>query len=314
MSSTTIIFIPFSIPPWRRMHGWQFWPFFGEEHKVVTTVTNGFGDVATVGGHDQYFALWPIYFWQNNGIGTDDPEKYRALIPFYVSSRSPQRDANSVLWPFFDWADDRGQKYHEWDVPWPVIIIARGEGKTTTRVWPFFSRAHNDTLESDFYLWPIYKFDRVHADPLDERHTRILFYLFQDVTEKNTETGKAARRVDLWPFFVYHRDFNGNNRLQILAPIESILPDNRGIVRNWAPLWSLWRSENNLQTGAASQSLLWNFYRRDTTPASKKCSLLFGLFQYQSNGANRSSACFLSRCSRRTRRAVKDRRAAKFYV
>jgi hypothetical protein len=44
----------------------------------------------------------------------------------------------------------------------------------------------------------------------------------------------------------------------------------------------LWRSEDNPRTGAASQSLLWNLYRRNTAPASKKCSLLFGLFQYQS--------------------------------
>jgi len=28
--------------------------------------------------------------------------------------------------------------------------------------------------------------------------------------------------------------------------------------------------------------LLWNLYRRDVTPTTKKCSLLFGLFQYQS--------------------------------
>ena len=274
------------------MRGWQFWPFVGEEHKVVTTSTNGFGDVETIGGHDQFFALWPFYFRQNNGIGTDNPEKFRAVLPLYSYSRSPQRDATSVLWPFFDWADDRGKKYREWDMPWPFIVVARGEGKTTTRVLPLFSRAHNDTLESDFYLWPVYKFDRVHADPLDEQRTRILFYLFQNLAEKNTETGKEKRRVDLWPLFTYHRDFNGGSRLQIFAPVETALPDNRGIERNWSPLWSLWRSENNLENGATSQSLLWNFYRRDTAPDSKKCSLLFGLFQYQSDGANKEFRLF----------------------
>jgi len=264
------------------MRGWQFWPFFGEEHKVVTTVTNDFGDVETIGGHDQYFVLWPFYFWQNNGIGTDDPEKFRAVFPLWVYSRSPQRDATSVLWPFFNWANDRSKKYREWQMPWPFIDIARGPGKTITRVFPFFSRAHNDTLESDFYLWPFYKYDGIHADPLDRRHTRILFYLFQNVTEKNTETGKEKKRVDLWPLFVYHRGFEGGSRLQIFAPLESFVPDNRGIERNWAPLWSLWRSEKNPATGASSQSLLWNLYRFDKTTDSRQCSFLFGLFQYQS--------------------------------
>ena len=54
------------------------------------------------------------------------------------------------------------------------------------------------------------------------------------------------------------------------------------IERNYSPLWSIWRSESNGKTGATSQSFLWNLYRRDTTPTSKKCSLLFGLFHYHS--------------------------------
>jgi hypothetical protein len=44
----------------------------------------------------------------------------------------------------------------------------------------------------------------------------------------------------------------------------------------------VWRQENNPKAGRTSQSLLWNLYRRDTAPDSRKCSLLFGLFQYQS--------------------------------
>ena len=42
------------------------------------------------------------------------------------------------------------------------------------------------------------------------RRTRILFYLFANTVEKNTATGQDKRRVDAWPFFTYHRDFNGN--------------------------------------------------------------------------------------------------------
>ena len=280
---------------WRRgdgMRGWQFWPLVGREHKAVTTITNGFGETEIVGGHDHFFALWPIHFWDNDGIGTTNPSKFRADLPFYTCLRSPQRDATTVLWPFFDWANDRGKQYREWDMPWPFIEVARGKGKTATRVFPFFSRAHNDVLESDFYLWPIYKFNRVHADPLDEHYTRILFYLFQDVTEKNTATKEEKRRVDFWPLWDWRRDFNGNTRLQLLAPLEPILPANDGIRRNWSPLWSLWRSEKNPTTGATSQSLLWNLYRRDTRPASRRWSFLFGLFQYQSNATGRRVRLF----------------------
>jgi len=264
------------------LRGWQCWPLAGDEHKDVTTRTNGFGDAEVIAGHDKMFALWPVYFHQNNGLGTDDPEKFRAALPFYAWSRSPQRDFTSVLWPFFTWIDDRGKKYHEWEGPYPFVVVARGEGKTSTRVFPLFGRAHNATTESDFYLWPVYKYNHYQAKSLDRERTRILFYLFSDLKEKNVETGAERQRVDFWPLFAWHRDFNGNRRLQILALVETAVPGNRGVERAWSPLWSLWRSEDNPRTGAASQSLLWNLYRRDTAPASKKCSLLFGLFQYQS--------------------------------
>jgi len=274
------------------LHGWQFWPLVGAEHKDVTIQTNGFGDIETIGGHDKFFALWPIHLWQNTGIGTDNPEKFRADLPFYSTLRSPKRDSTSVFWPFFNWIDDREKKYHEWESPYPFVVVARGEGKTVTRVFPLFSRAHSDTFESDFYLWPLYKFNEIHAGALDQRRTRILFYLFADVIEKNTNTAAEKRRVDLWPLFTWRRDFNGNTRLQILAPVEPALPNNRGVERNWSPLWSLWRAEDNPKTGAGSRSLLWNLYRSDTTPDSKKCSLLFGLFQYQSNAETKGFRLF----------------------
>jgi hypothetical protein len=265
------------------LHGWQFWPLVGTEHKDVTTQTNGFGEIETVEGYDKFFALWPIHFYQNTGIGTDDPAKFRADLPFYSTLRSPSRDSTSVLWPFFSWIDDRGEKYREWEGPYPFVVVARGAGKTVTRVWPLFNQAHNDTLENDYYLWPLYRYDYLHSGALDYRRTHVLFYLFVNVKEKNLETGAQRHRVDMWPFFTYHRDFNGNKWLQVPAPVEPALPNNRGVERNWSPLWSLWRSERNPKSGAASQSLLWNFYRRDTAPTSKKCSLIFGLFQYQSD-------------------------------
>jgi hypothetical protein len=88
------------------------------------------------------------------------------------------------------------------------------------------------------------------------------------------------------------RDFNGNSRLQILALLEPILPGAHKIQRDYSPLWSLWRSENNPQTGAASQSLLWNLYRHDSTPAVRKTSMLFGLYQSQVNAQGKRLRLF----------------------
>jgi len=77
------------------------------------------------------------------------------------------RDSTSV--PFLlGWSstDDREKKYHELGAPWPFVVFRRGDTANTDRVWPFYSYATNQFLESTWYMWPIYKYNRVHSDPL----------------------------------------------------------------------------------------------------------------------------------------------------
>ena len=274
------------------LSGWQFWPLVGHEHKDVTTRTNNFGDSEVIGGHDRLFVLWPIYFNTRSGIGTDNPERQQAVLPLYSYSRSPRRDSTTLLWPFFSHITDREKKYTEWQTPWPLIEFARGEGKTTSRVWPFYSHAENTNLESAFFLWPLYKYNRFHTDTVERERTRILFFLYSDTVQKNLETGAAQRRIDFWPLFTHRREYNGSSRLQILSLLEPLLPNSKSIERNYSPLWSVWRSEHNAKTGAASQSLLWNLYRHETTADARKCSLLFGLFQYQSGSEGKRLRLF----------------------
>ena len=272
--------------------GWQFWPVVGREHKDITSATNGFGDVSLVPGHDTFFALSPIYYDNTAGVGSDNPEKSLGVFPFYARLRSPQRDSTTVLWPFFSWIDDRGKKYHEWQGPWPFVIFTRGEGKHTSRVWPLFSQSHDQRFESDSYLWPLYQYHGYHTEQLLQERTRVMFYLYENTLEKNLLTGAEKRRVDMWPFFQWHRDAKGSERLRVLALLEPVLPDQRGIERNWAPLWSLWRADDNATTGCQSRSLLWNLYRSERTPTAKKTSLLFGLFQYNDDGATEKLRLF----------------------
>jgi len=266
------------------LYGWQLWPLFGHERKQISQATNTWGDVAMVVGHEKQFVLWPFWYDEHRNIGGENPEHAQGLIPFYNSLRSPQRDSTTYFWPLgVTITDDRQRNYREVDAPWPVVVFARGEGKTTKRVFPFFSQSSNTNLTSNFYLWPVYKYNRAHSEPLDRERTRILLFLYSHVNEQNTETRAAHKRTDFWPLFTHQRDFNGNSRLQLLAPLEPILPTSKSIERNWSPVWSIWRSEKNLETGGTSQSVLWNLYRRETLMEDKKCSLLFGLFQYQSN-------------------------------
>jgi hypothetical protein len=274
------------------LEGWQFWPFYGHEHKGVTTRTNGFGDIEVIGAHDRVFVMWPFYFNEKNSLGTPDPFIEHTLFPFYGSQRSPKRDSTTVMWPFYNRIDDREKQYREWQVPWPIIEFARGEGKYKNRVLPFFSHARSPVQQIDTYLWPVYKYDRIHSDPLDRVRRRILYFLYSDIVERNTETQSSKRRTDLLPLFTYRRDHNGNTRLQLIAPLEVFTIGAHKIERDYSPVWSVWRAERNPTTQAASQSLLWNLYRHETAPERKKFSLLFGLFQYQSTPEGKQARLF----------------------
>ena len=262
--------------------GWQFWPVLGAEQKRPGQVTNSVGEVETDGGYDRFFAAWPFFYKDLSGLGTTNQEDRLEVAPFYSRLRSPLRDETCYGWPFGYWrTDDRGKKYRERDFLWPFVVIARGE-KTETRVFPFFSRGAARGLEDDYYLWPLYKYLRTESPGFERERTRIAFFLYSDLREKNRENGEQLHRVDFWPFFTYSRDMEQKERLQALSLLEPFFPNNQSVARDYSPLWSLWRTEKDGRTGAASQSLLWNLYRRESAPGTKKVSLLFGLFQYQS--------------------------------
>jgi hypothetical protein len=268
---------------WREgnnLKGWQFWPVIGHEAKGVTYSTNNFGQVNTIGGHDRWFAAWPIYLRQDNNLGTTNASTARIYLPAYVALRSPQRDSTTILWPFFSKIEDRERKYKEWQGPWPFVAFASGEGKQMTRVLPFYGHARGFGMENRSYGWLIYRDNRILSEPLERRRIRVLLFLYSDIYERNTETGAKRKRIDFWPLFTARQELNGNRRLQVLAPIEPVLANNKSIERNYSHIWSLWRQEHNPSAETSSQSLLWNLYRHESRPEAKKTSLLFGLFRY----------------------------------
>jgi len=261
--------------------GWEVWPLVGDVRKSTTFRTNSTHEVETVGGYDHLFALWPFYFKDRAGLGTTNPAASLTVLPFYSQTRSRARDETSYGFPIgFNAIDDREQGYVEHDFFWPLFVQAHGS-KTVSRYFPFYSRASHNGMESIFYGFLLYKFNRLQAYPLDRRRTRILYFLYSDTVERNTQSHEFKRRVDFWPFYTYDRELDGNRRTQVLAVLEPLFPNNRTIAREYSPLWALWRAEMNGRTGATSQSLLWNLYRREKAGPSKKTSLLFGLIQYQ---------------------------------
>jgi hypothetical protein len=275
------------------LRGWQFWPLYGHEEKKATTWTNQWDEVVQEGGHRRTFALWPFYFKNDTELGTPAEEHMSAVLPFYSRSTSSLRESITAPWPIgITHTVDRARKYEEWGYPWPFVVFARGEGKTTSRVWPFYGHSHNDSLEKNYYLWPFYRQDILRAESVERERVRILLFLYSDIHELNKETGKLKRRTDLWPLFTYGRDWEGRERWQMGAVLEPLLPTSKSIERNYSHLWSLVRAERNPATGASSESLLWNLYRRDSVTNQHHESLLFGLVQWDVTPEGRQARWF----------------------
>ena len=282
---------------WQRgdgLRGWQFWPVFGVRHKVVTTVTNGFGDAEIVSGYDKYFALWPIHVWQNTGIGTDNPEKFRADLPFYSCIRARPSSIRPRCSGRFSTGLTTARKNIASGRRRGRLWFSRGAKARPPRACSrcSASRATN-TLESDSYLWPFYCHNGGAFRPAGtDAQQRPVLHLFRR-DRKNTQTGAEKKRLDMWPFFTWHRDFNGNERLQIFAPVEPALPNNRGVERNWSPLWSLWRAGAQCPKPAPPASRCSGIFtaatRRRTRNNARSCSAFSSINRGR---REKSQSCF----------------------
>jgi hypothetical protein len=283
MLTRNFLFPFFHVRSGAGVSGWQFWPLYGTEHKEPTTSTNHWGDTVVSPGYDKKFVLWPFYFNNTFGVGTNQQKQF-VLLPFYTSQVSSNRVSKSYGFPIgVTHTIDRDAKYEEWDAPWPLVEFAKGEGKQTRRVWPFFSQAKTPTAQSDFYAWPIYKYNRITAAPLDRERTRILLFLYSDILEKNTTNNTSFHRRDFWPLFTWRKDHKNNTRLQILSILEPILPGNKSVERLYSPVYSLYREEHNGANGDQSKSFLWNLYRSERHGEIRRQRALFGLFQREKN-------------------------------
>ncbi len=256
--------------------GWQLWPLLGHETREITWRTNVLDEAELVPGHEKSFLLWPFAFSSRFGLGSTNPVTERMILPLFSVSRSPARSSTSVVWPFFNRTEDREKGFTEWGAPWPFITWADGPGKTARRVWPLFGTEKTPVRSREFVGWPFYKHRRITKPALVSDRWQSLFFLYDQSRDVSVTTGARSERRDLWPLFWWKRDFEGRERLQVGALLETLLKNNETAERAYGPLWTLYRSERNPARGLSSQSLLWNLWRRESGTNAVTTSALFG--------------------------------------
>ena len=281
--------------------GWQLWPLYGTQTRKETEGKDFLGDPLVTPASSSWFVLWPLIGHQHAELVQTNERVQQArfsvlaspfspnrdrttfdstqVLPFYASMRSPDRDQTSYLWPFFTRTEDRKNQFVEWGAPWPFIGWANGEGKTSRRFWPFYGNIESGTSRRNFYLWPFYT-HRHQEDTLFERERWTSgFILFDNNIIRNRETDEFRQETGFWPLFHYSHDMRGRERLRVLAVMENIVKNREAVERNYSPIWSAYYSERDPARGMASQSVLWNFFRRDVSTNEVRISTLFGLVQ-----------------------------------
>ena len=259
--------------------GWQVWPFFGTERKQVGWATNHLGDRVVSPGGEKLFVLWPFFFDEKVRLGTDQAVTNFAVLPFFSRQRGTNIHQTSILWPFFSRTEDRAKGFVEWGAPWPFIGWADSTNKTARRFFPFYGVAKAPGVEARLVMWPFYTHRKAEDGAMRRDRWRMAFFLYDDVRLQSNTDGRFRRERALWPFFVWKRDLEGRERLQILELFETFFRNRESVQRNYSPLWALYRSESNPSTGSASESVLWNLYRRDESPTRVRTSSFFGLIQ-----------------------------------
>ncbi len=257
--------------------GFRIVPFYGEEREE--------------GVSEMRFVLWPLFIQRRTGLDTDKPEETLSILPFYIRQHSPTRDSTTVLWPLFNHTRDEEQQYEQWDAPWPLVQIARGERRSVTRVLPFFSVGRR-VLRQEFLLKEMVSTELIVLFPVymrsvDEIATsrtvreRVLWWLYSD-TRQTGQDGNT-RRIDSWPFFHYERDREGAVGFWTLALLEPFLPGNEKIEQNYSPLWTLYSYRRNA-AGDSVWSFLWNLLRHEETRQGLSVEVLGPVLTYREAG------------------------------
>lgn len=250
-----------------------------------------YGQDVKEGVFEKRFVLWPIFLHQRTGLDEENPEETLTFFPLYVAQRSKPRDSTTVLWPLFTYTNDREHQYRQWDVAWPLIRIARGEGRTSNRFLPLYMHEQR-VLQHEFLLkemkstdlailFPIYIRNQVEFPDSLKVRDRILWWLYSD--ERETGRDGSTRRIDAWPFFRYTRDRDGSIQFQTLALLEAFMPGNERIEQNYSPLWTLYTYRKNPE-GDSVWSFLWSLLRHEETSAGRSIEVLGPLLAYHERG------------------------------
>jgi hypothetical protein len=269
--TTSVLWPIYSNSKGGKVDRFRIWPLYGRSSR-----------------EDEYnkkFVLWPFY---NSVEYTNErnPGGGFILFPIYGRVQTKMGDSRWYIPPFFRYAKSENQ----WIVnaPWPFIQMAGGDVHKRV-VWPLYGKKRLGINKSQYYLWPIIWHNETdYIEYIQHRRFVVPFFSSSSrVISKPDgmyEKGDiSSRRWKIWPLMSWQRNHEDSQfRFLELWP----WPNPSGIERNWAPLWTLYRRENN--SGQIGHHILWGLYRQSKGEEAFEWSLLKGIAGYKKTEIGRS--------------------------
>lgn len=223
--------------------GFRFWPFYGYFERE--------------GESRSEFVLWPFYSRQVFDLDTERPGERLMVFPFYAREDSRGRRYRSVLWPLFSHELNYARNFEQRSMPWPFIVIARGD-IYRTHIWPLYGFKQDEDSWKRFVLWPFWhEGEFIVDDELKIRETR-LFPVWSSKTQADGSGEIKTHRARFWPLWRFRRFEDGSTRLRMLSLLWFY--DERGFERHYSPLWTIYERDEG-PGGDSDTRILWGLIR-----------------------------------------------------
>ena len=239
-----------------------------------------YGHSVNRGSWTKRFICWP--FWTSVDYDyTPEAGGGAILFPFYGRVRTPEQLTQWFVPPFFKVAHGHGQRLLH--CPWPVVQISHGD-VDKCYVWPLWGRKRIENVRSGFVAWPLGRWEHIERGQTTVTRRYLLPVVYSETTRVNagksdvqnrSADGVVQRYVKLWPLFSYQQEADSaRTRIPDLWPAKRSGP----IERNWAPLWTLYRSQR--KGDAKETDLLWGIYRSRRDPDGSTYRGVFPLYHH----------------------------------
>jgi len=288
MKCTSIIWPIFGLFYGEKISGFRLFPLFGfakkinEEDKIETSAYF----IWPLGHHKRYPASIkkstpPISldmffpFFINFKKGNTIIEYY---FPFWGRKKSSNQSTTSYLFPFLMVTKNTKDKFSQYRFFGILFNRKTGETKKETQLFPFYGVKKRTNYKRNYVLWPFYTSAEDKMKNVNYKRKYLFpFYISQ---KKEFNDGSIEKKSCLFPFFGKKKLRDGNISFQTLWLFW--YTEDKGIDRNWAPLWAFYKSTKKLN-GDFCKSVFGRLYYSEQCDGKKKKEINLFIYRYSSN-------------------------------